>query len=126
MTLKTKGQLLQQHFTDFVTLWGSTVVITPVVRATGNYVGYEPVVDTLGTPVTTKGVPSNFTTDADGKIIGRLETGDITMIVRYSEAVDRFYLVTWASRDWIVKEIKDTTFQDAILVRRLTLSRKLL
>ena len=110
---------------NFITQFGSDIILTPVTIAAGTYGGYVAGTNTDGTPVSTVGIPSNYTTDADGKIIGRLETGDLTMVIKYSETVDKDYKVTWLSNTYSVKEIKSVSLQSTIVAKRLILSRRL-
>lgn len=108
-----------------ITKHGSTIIITPQTPTEGNYGGYEPGTDGGGTAVTTKGLPSDYLISKQGEPFGRLKAGEVIIVIKYDEVIEKDYKVTWKSENYTVEEIKEVTFQDVILGKRIKLSRKI-
>lgn len=116
---------IRDQITSVIDTYGSTVVITPRTPTIGDYGGYEPGDDNSGTAVTTIGVPSSYLKGSNGQTFGKLEEGEVNIVLKYSETIDKDYNVTWDSNNYKVKEIKDIYLQDVLVAKRVRLSRRL-
>ena len=104
---------------------GSTVIITPRALAEGSNGGYGPGTDTFGTVVTTKGIPSEFLKTKSGQPSGKLQEGEVVIVLKYDETVLKDYKISYQSNDFTIQEIKAIIMQDITIGLRVKLSKVL-
>ena len=119
----TEATDFRDDVTTLITENGGTVVIIPRTPVKGTYGGYDPVDPGEGTSVSTLGIPSNFLTKKSGNPFGKLREGEVMIVLKYSETVEKDYKITWKSDNYTVREIKEITMQDTIIGKRVLLSR---
>lgn len=103
--------------------FGSTVVITPRTLTEGSHGGYEPGTDTLGTAISTKGIPSDFLKTKSGQPSGKLQEGEVMIVLKYDEIILKDYKISYQSNNFTIKEIKEIILQDTTIGKRVKLSR---
>ncbi len=121
----SEGMGFRDDITNFITNYGSTVIITERNPTKGNYGGYEAGSDNDGSSTTTKGIPSSYLKDSSGQTFGKLQDGNVVIVLKYSETIEKDYYLTWQSENYKIEEIKEIRLQDVLVAKRVKLSRKL-
>ena len=115
----------RDDLTNEITELGSTVVITPRTPTKGNYGGYEPGSDGEGTAVTTLALPSRYLISKTGNSFGKLKEGEVAIVIKGTETIDKDDKVTWNGSNYTVRDIRRPILQDVVLGIVVKLSRRL-
>jgi len=115
----------RDEITNYITQYGSSLSLTTRDPSEGSYGGYEPGSDNEDSAVNTLAIPSNFLTTKTTMKFGKLEEGEIFVVIRYNDSVDKDSKVTWRDDNYTVQDIQETYMQDVVIAKRVKLSRRL-
>jgi hypothetical protein len=87
---------------------GTDVTITPITPGSSSDGGFTPSAETSGTAVTFKGIPfSNSTMQYFKEMFGNAKTGEGTVILPYTAAVNIEDRVAWLGKTYRAEEVED-------------------